>query len=61
MKDEKDELDSADKRVEEDEDGPGKSCESSSREKFRALQCPQNSVARDKGLIEICVSNVSVA
>ena len=24
MKDEKDELDSADKRVEEDEDGPGK-------------------------------------
>ena len=49
MKDEKDELDSADKRVEEDEDGPGKSCESSSSEKFRALQCPQNSVIRDKG------------
>ena len=28
---------------------PGKICESSSSEKFSALQCPQNSVIRDKG------------
>ena len=60
VKDEKDELHSADKRVEEDEDGPGKSCESSSSEKFRALQCPQNSVICDKVRMEICESNVGV-
>ena len=48
MKDKKDELDSADKRVEEDEGGPGKSCKSSSSEKFRALQSPQNSAICDK-------------
>ena len=40
---------------------PGKSCESSSSGKFRALQCPQYSVIRDKLRIEIRVSNVGVA
>ena len=40
---------------------PGKSCESSSSRKFGPLQCPQNSVIRDKGWMEICVSNVGVA
>ena len=40
---------------------PGKSCESSSSGKFRALQCPQNSVIHDKGQRETCVSNVGVA
>ena len=34
---------------------PGKSFESSSSEKFRALQCPQNDVIRDN------VLNVGVA
>ena len=28
---------------------PGKSCESSSSGKFRALECPQNSRIRDEG------------
>ena len=40
---------------------PGKSCELSSSGKFRALQCPSNSVIRDKGWTEICVSNGGVA
>ena len=40
---------------------PGKSCKLSSSGKFRILQCPQNSVIRDKGQIEICIWNVGVA
>ena len=40
---------------------PGKSCNSSSSGKFRILQCPQNSVIRDKGQRETCVLNVGVA
>ena len=39
---------------------PGKSCESSSSGNLRALQCPQNSVTRDTGRTEICVSNIGV-
>ena len=40
---------------------PGKSCKSSSRGKLRYLQCPQNSVIRDNGQRETCVSNVGMA
>ena len=40
---------------------PGKSCESSSSGKFRALECPQNNVIHDNGWTKIYVSNVGVA
>ena len=40
---------------------PGKSCESSSSWKLRALQCPQNSGIRDNGSTKIYVLNVGVA
>ena len=39
---------------------PGKSCQFSSRGKFRILQCPQNSVIRDKGRRESCELNAGV-
>ena len=39
----------------------GKSCISSSSVKFKALQCPQNSVICDNGWTEIDVLNVGVA
>ena len=40
---------------------PEKSCKSSLCGKFRALQCPQNSVIRGNGWTEIYVVNVTVA
>ena len=40
---------------------PGKSCESFSNGKFIAMQCPQNSVIRDKIQRETFVSNDGVA
>ena len=40
---------------------PGKSCKLSSSGKFKALQCPQNSVIDDNGWTEIYVLNVGVA
>ena len=39
---------------------PGKSCKLSSSGKFRALQCPQNSVIRNKGRNGTCALNVVV-
>ena len=42
-------------------DRPGKSCKWSSSGKFRALQCPQNSVNCDTGWSKIYVLNVGVA
>ena len=38
----------------------GKSCESSSSGKFKALQCPQNSAIRDNGWTDLFVLNVGV-
>ena len=40
---------------------PGNSCKLSSSGKFKNLQCPQNSVIRDKGWPEIYTLNVGVA
>ena len=40
---------------------PGKSCKLSSSGKFRALQCPQNSVIRDNRSTKISALNVGVA
>ena len=39
---------------------PRKSCESSSRWKFRALQFTQNWVIRDKGWTEVCALDVGI-
>ena len=46
-----------------DKNRPGKSCESSSSRKFRALQCPQNSASRQRmnRHTDIHVANVGVA
>ena len=40
---------------------PGKSCKLSSSGKLGILQCPQNSVIRNKGQRETCVLNVDGA
>ena len=40
---------------------PGKTCQSSSSGNFRIVQCPKNSVIRDKRQNEVCIFNVDLA